>query len=110
MQNLVNFDVHITQIVEWAEEISNEFSVVGDVFEATNGFKFPRQVIRNLSNRGVCIEGAIPGTPIVVIETISAGACVRKRSVDERKASSTKYQLAWIELRKPGLLRHQPSI
>ena len=110
VQDRVDLGVDITQIVKRPEKVGNKFGVVGDVFEAADGFKLARQMIGNLANRGVGIEGAIPGPAIVVIEAIATRARMRERSVDECKAGPTEYELAWIELRKPGLLRDQPAV
>src|SRR5947199_391297 len=83
VQDWGDLGVDTTQIVKRAEKIGNEFGVVSDVFKAADGFKFPRQVIGNLANRGVGIETAIPGTAIVVIEAIATRTRVRECSVDK---------------------------
>lgn len=74
----VDLDVEITQIVELAEEVGDQFGIVGDVFKAANGFELAGQVIGDLANRGVGIEAAVPGTTILVIEPISTRARVRE--------------------------------
>ena len=89
-------DLDVTQIVKWAKEVGNQFGVVRDVFKAADSFELARQVIGDLANRGVGIEGAIPGTAIVVIETIATRTRMRECSVDERKAGPTKHEFAWI--------------
>ncbi|ANW00533.1 hypothetical protein LMTR13_10525 [Bradyrhizobium icense] len=110
MQEEIDVDAGLAQIVKGAEEVGNEFGIVGDVFKAADGLELARQVIGDLANRGVGIEGAIPGPSIVVIETIATRARMRECSVDERKAGPTKYELARIELRKPCLLRGQAAV
>ena len=91
MQNQVPLPVDRTQIVEPAKEVGNQLSVIGSVFKTADGFKFTGQMIRNLINRCLSIEAAIPSATCFVIKSVSAGACMRESGIDERKAGSTKH-------------------
>jgi hypothetical protein len=96
--------------VKWAEEVGDEFSVVGDVFETANRFELACQMIGDFAYRSVRIERAVPGATIVVIEAIATWTRMRECSVDECEACSTKYELPRIQLRKSTLLREQATV
>ncbi len=103
--------MHIrAKIVKDPDEISDELSVVRDVFKAADVFEFPRQMISDFPERGINVEATIPGTPILAVKAITAGPRMSESGVYERVVCFSKHKLTRIEAVKPALLCTQAVI
>ena len=98
------------QIMERTEKIGDQLSIVSDVLETSDRFEFTGEMVRDLADRSLRFERAVPRPSTVIVEPVAARPCVRKGRVDEGVAGPTEHKLSRIQVRQPSLLRLQAPV